>query len=108
MRAAVGKERRYAVESGEAKENGQHHCGAIRDVEPPARSRPIRLTPDDASYAAHNVPLSEYQPRYDDNHPLRRGNYSFVISLIVITPSSRSAVNETLSPSFTASNIRAS
>jgi hypothetical protein len=36
------------------------------------------------------------------------GNYSFVISFIVITPSSLSAVNETLSPGFTTLNIRAS
>jgi uncharacterized protein YkwD len=36
------------------------------------------------------------------------GNYSFLISFIVITPSSRSAVNETLSPGFTTLNIRAS
>src|SRR5262245_38000647 len=36
------------------------------------------------------------------------GNYSLVISFIIITPSSRSAVNETLSPGFTTFNIRAS
>jgi len=36
------------------------------------------------------------------------GNYSFLISFIVITPSSRSAVNETLSPGFTTLNIRPS
>ena len=38
----------------------------------------------------------------------RGGNYSFVISFMVITPSSRSAVNETLSPGFKVPNIRAS
>src|SRR5262245_29181659 len=37
-----------------------------------------------------------------------RDDYSFVISFIVITPSSRSAVNETLSPGFKMLNICAS
>jgi hypothetical protein len=40
--------------------------------------------------------------------PPMGGNYSFVISFMVITPSSRSAVNETLSPGFKVPNIRAS
>ena len=53
--------------------------GAIRDAGPPpvARSRPMPLTPDGVSYAAQtpptstiNAPLSQYQPRYDDNHRL--------------------------------------
>src|SRR4029450_4445817 len=40
--------------------------------------------------------------------PSTGGNYSFVIAFIVITPSSRSAVNETLSPGFKVPNICAS
>src|SRR5262245_57216334 len=46
----------------------------------------------------------------DDNEEIIRtvGDYSFVISFMVITPSSRSAVNETLSPGFTAFNNRVS
>jgi hypothetical protein len=56
--------------------------GAIRDAGPPAvaRSRPLPLTPDGASYAAQTLPtadassynasLTQYRPRYDDNHPL--------------------------------------
>src|SRR5262249_38752901 len=46
--------------------------------------------------------------RFTPKGGYRGRNYSFVSSFIVITPSSRWAVNETLSPGFTASNIRAS
>jgi hypothetical protein len=53
--------------------------GAIRDAGPPAvaRSHPLPLTPDSASYAAptadqsnDNAPLSQYRPPYDDDRPL--------------------------------------
>jgi hypothetical protein len=55
--------------------------GAIADAGPPAvaRSRPLPLTPDSASYASqtppaadhssYDAPLSQSQPRYDDNRP---------------------------------------
>src|SRR6476659_5996405 len=55
--------------------------GAIRDAGPPpvARSQPLPLTPDSPIYAAqtapaadhssYNAPLSQSQPRYDDNRP---------------------------------------
>jgi L,D-transpeptidase catalytic domain len=56
--------------------------GTIADAGPPpvARSRPLPLTPDSASYASrmpptadnssYNAPLSQYRPRYDENRPL--------------------------------------
>ena len=55
--------------------------GAIADAGPPAvaRSRALPLTPDSASYASqtppaadhssYDAPLSQSQPRYDDNRP---------------------------------------
>jgi len=56
--------------------------GAIADAGPPAvaRSQPLPLTPDSASYAASTSPiadqsndnasLSQYRPRYDNDRPL--------------------------------------
>ena len=54
--------------------------GAIADAGPPAvaRSQPLSLTPDSPIYAAqpaadhssYDAPLSQSQPRYDDNRPL--------------------------------------
>ena len=56
--------------------------GAIADAGPPAvaRSQPLPLTPDSPIYAAqtapavdhssYDAPLSQSQPRYDDNRPL--------------------------------------
>ena len=55
--------------------------GAIDDVGPPpvARSKPLPLTPDSPIYASqtapaadhssYDAPLSQSQPRYDDNRP---------------------------------------
>jgi hypothetical protein len=55
--------------------------GAIADAGPPpaARSKPLPLTPDSPIYAAqtppaadhssYDAPLSQSQPRYDDNRP---------------------------------------
>lgn len=55
--------------------------GAIADAGPPpvARSKPLLLTPDSPIYAAqpasaadhssYDAPLSQSQPRYDDNRP---------------------------------------
>src|SRR5262245_4359164 len=60
------------------------------------------------SKADINVCSSEFAlpPKADTD--TAGGNYSFVISFMVITPSPRSAVNETLSPGFTAFNNRVS
>ena len=49
--------------------------GAIADAGPPAvaRSQPLPLTPDSASYAEPTpptAPLSQYRPGYNDDRPL--------------------------------------